>query len=560
MTPDLRVYLRDSSAERVAEIDEYGDLVVISRDNAVGSWTLEMDPSSAYTAVLDPDTSQGVAGIVVILDGAVIFSGPVLQAAWGPTSVRFSGSCDNYLLARHVAVPTSNPDGIAVTGVASTAMYGLVDTQIGPSAADPLREVAALSLDADQAVGTSIDLLIARYTPLSAALAEIALAGGGLRFWVAQGGEWDDPGLELTIVQRRDLRAEVILSLGAGTLSDFEHVRQGPATNVVYAASGAGGDGTPASPVTLQTDSASILRFGRVETFLTRPGSDDAAEIADAAAAALVEGSDKRSVTLTPVETSQAAYGREYGLGDVVTAVLPNGDTVEAVVREVKITVKAGSGYVVEPLLGTPGMSNDRAVSSIISRLNDRVRLLERGSGSLGQVRNLDAQAGDLDSRVAALEAAVDTATPVGGIILFPQATPPTGFLVCDGSVVARATYPDLFNQVGTSFNTGGETGAQFRLPNLSGRVPLGVNGSHAIGTSGGAESVTPDYVGVTARTGVVFEAGGGAANTLDTTVNLTHGGTDKVARDQHTHSMPAIQASSVMQPFLSLYFMIRAI
>lgn len=57
---------------------------------------------------------------------------------------------------------------------------------------------------------------------------------------------------------------------------------------------------------------------------------------------------------------------------------------------------------------------------------------------------------------------------PTGTVLdyAYVGATPPTGFLLTNGTVLARATWPDLFAVVGTSFNTGGETGSQFRLPN----------------------------------------------------------------------------------------------
>jgi hypothetical protein len=47
----------------------------------------------------------------------------------------------------------------------------------------------------------------------------------------------------------------------------------------------------------------------------------------------------------------------------------------------------------------------------------------------------------------------------------------PTGWLMCDGSIQVRATYPALFGVIGTSYNTSGETALQFRLPDCRGRV-----------------------------------------------------------------------------------------
>lgn len=70
----------------------------------------------------------------------------------------------------------------------------------------------------------------------------------------------------------------------------------------------------------------------------------------------------------------------------------------------------------------------------------------------------------------------------------------PSGFLLENGSVVLRATYPELFAVLGTRYNTGGETSLQFRLPDSRGRVPVGKAASGTFGTlgaKGGAETHT---------------------------------------------------------------------
>ena len=52
-----------------------------------------------------------------------------------------------------------------------------------------------------------------------------------------------------------------------------------------------------------------------------------------------------------------------------------------------------------------------------------------------------------------------------------PTVATPNGWFYCNGSVRNRADYPDLFAVIGTRWNTGGESGTQFRLPNLPGKV-----------------------------------------------------------------------------------------
>jgi hypothetical protein len=82
---------------------------------------------------------------------------------------------------------------------------------------------------------------------------------------------------------------------------------------------------------------------------------------------------------------------------------------------------------------------------STINALIDKINELEMGSGGL----------------------------PAGLSIEWNSNTLPTEFSALweDGTVVSRALYPRLFAICGTSFNTGGESGSQFRLPNKMGKV-----------------------------------------------------------------------------------------
>lgn len=72
----------------------------------------------------------------------------------------------------------------------------------------------------------------------------------------------------------------------------------------------------------------------------------------------------------------------------------------------------------------------------------------------------------------------------------YPAADP--GWLLCNGAAVSRATYADLFGRISTAYGAGDGT-TTFNLPDLRGRVPVGV-GTHidvdALGDSDGITSV----------------------------------------------------------------------
>ncbi|EEO26978.1 phage tail protein [Oxalobacter paraformigenes] len=62
---------------------------------------------------------------------------------------------------------------------------------------------------------------------------------------------------------------------------------------------------------------------------------------------------------------------------------------------------------------------------------------------------------------------------PIGTVEYFAMATPPAGYLKADGAAVGRATYPDLFAAIGTTFGAGdGET--TFNLPDMIGQFAEG--------------------------------------------------------------------------------------
>lgn len=79
---------------------------------------------------------------------------------------------------------------------------------------------------------------------------------------------------------------------------------------------------------------------------------------------------------------------------------------------------------------------------------------------------------------------------PAGIIMPFAGTVAPENYLFCDGSAVSRTTYATLYAVIGDTFGAG-DGSSTFNLPDLGGRVPLGVSQSHALGTTGGSETVT---------------------------------------------------------------------
>lgn len=58
---------------------------------------------------------------------------------------------------------------------------------------------------------------------------------------------------------------------------------------------------------------------------------------------------------------------------------------------------------------------------------------------------------------------------------------PSSGWLKCNGSVLLRASYPVLFGVIGVSWNSGGETSSQFRLPDFRGEFLRGFDDGRGV-------------------------------------------------------------------------------
>lgn len=175
----------------------------------------------------------------------------------------------------------------------------------------------------------------------------------------------------------------------------------------------------------------------------------------------------------------------------------------------------------------------------------------------------------DGSGQIAAGFIPASVGTPlIGEIRLYATATMTVanaaGWYLCDGSAVSRTTHASLFSVIGTTYGPGNGS-TTFNLPDFRGRFPMGVSGSHALATTGGAETVDDRHTHSIAisNSGVVAEAGSGAGLDLDTTVNLSHGGTDKVAKANHTHAVNSATQSggsaalAILNPFIATEFII---
>ena len=75
---------------------------------------------------------------------------------------------------------------------------------------------------------------------------------------------------------------------------------------------------------------------------------------------------------------------------------------------------------------------------------------------------------------------ALPQAVPTGSVHLMASTTVPSGYLKCNGALVSRTTYADLFNEIGTAFGAG-DGSSTFQLPDLRGEFVRGWDDSRGV-------------------------------------------------------------------------------
>lgn len=132
----------------------------------------------------------------------------------------------------------------------------------------------------------------------------------------------------------------------------------------------------------------------------------------------------------------------------------------------------------------------------------------------------------------------------------FGGTSAPTGYLVCDGSAVSRATYAALFSAISTTWGAG-DGSTTFNLPNLSRRATVGSGGSgtatlaNSVGSIGGAEThaLTVDELAAHSHSIAAANATGGSIS------EVTKTGANSAPVGCSTNSAGGNGAHNNMQP-----------
>ena len=142
-----------------------------------------------------------------------------------------------------------------------------------------------------------------------------------------------------------------------------------------------------------------------------------------------------------------------------------------------------------------PVQANFAAISSALQ--NDYVR----ADGSIAATSQLTQASAPTNDSHLTNKAYVDALIPVGVVVDYGGGSAPSGWLLCQGQLVSKATYPLLWALLGDTY--GASTGTQFYLPDLRNRVAVGVGSDFPLAEKGGSK----DAVVVSHAHGNTFSA-----------------------------------------------------
>lgn len=214
---------------------------------------------------------------------------------------------------------------------------------------------------------------------------------------------------------------------------------------------------------------------------------------------------------------------------------------------------------VLQVTVGENGLIISRFAAGVLG-VSGTIRTTAKVNAVTGfQVNGADLASTHLaDSSTLARTSQLAGVMPTGAIIPFATLTPPSGWLICDGSAISRTTYTALFNLLnadGLKYGTG-DGSTTFNLPDLRGRIPVGKNTVtfNALGNVGGEEThvVTASempphtHTGTTGNESVTHTHSG---TTGTESVGHFHTGTTAGAGG-HSHPIHTIQAPGSLVDF----------
>lgn len=155
-------------------------------------------------------------------------------------------------------------------------------------------------------------------------------------------------------------------------------------------------------------------------------------------------------------------------------------------------TVIGGEGIEV---VGTGSEKNPFVVTSTVADIETGIDVQYNNTPVINDVHRLDFRGATVTVTPGVDEAIVNivvpdpvsgTTIPPGMMMMFGGGAAPTGWLLCNGQTVLIADQANLFAAIGTTY--GGDGVANFKVPNLVNKFPIGASGIRPQNELGGGD------------------------------------------------------------------------
>lgn len=153
---------------------------------------------------------------------------------------------------------------------------------------------------------------------------------------------------------------------------------------------------------------------------------------------------------------------------------------------------------------------------------------------------------------------------PVGSLQAYAGASAPSGWLLCNGTSYSTSVYPELFSVLGYTY---GGSGANFNVPDLRGRMPIGSgndgtaanNATRTRGDKGGDTRLQSHGHAFSPETNTAVFSSGGGATGFDAAQTAGSRGYRLLIATVGAHDQ-AQGSGGNMPPFLVTNYIIKAI
>lgn len=334
----------------------------VKRHMGVSTAVCRTPYSAARWAALQP-----ASGVAIYRDGRQEFTGRLVshEKEWdadsGRATITVEAQGDERGLAGRLVFPdplraaddqTVNDYWTSSGVAASTAMVELISDQAGPTCRAE-RRIPGLVLGSDPGVGVVRSWSVLFEPNVLEQLAVMSVASGanlGLRV-TSEGGS-----LEFSIYEPRDVSDRIVFSPDMNNLVGFTYKAAAPdVTDAVSA-----GQGELHARTRRHSTTADPLALAWAEqrwVYVDRRDTADSAELVQSADDAVTGGAPLVSLAVTLTDSQAATYGRDWGLGDVVTVYvgLPGEakTPVVDVVREILFEVDENGVESIRPAIGS---------------------------------------------------------------------------------------------------------------------------------------------------------------------------------------------------------------